>query len=289
MVCDLFPGCKCDKSSRTGKCLKPCPHGMKRNPITNRCVRDDPASLSAWVKISAPIRRKRIKNKKKILKEEDYSVFSLFDVEIIEKVDKKSIREIPVKTDSIRSVMSLFSVEKVTVPWFNVLKNWYHGRDIPLFSHEKNVYWETSRADSYGNSCFDDKIYPSENIKSDRDPYSIYREVMSMKGRRGKIHSDDHIVVFDIISDALLVFPPKDGRDFSHVGNFYKNATRSEIDEFWKRVSMEVRLSLSTGMFVYVSINDSNLNHFHVRIENKPVFYKTLGFIDLDDICVKID
>lgn len=74
---------------------------------------------------------------------------------------------------------------------------------------------------------------------------------------------------------TLLVVPPDTGKNFSHLGTFYKNSTLGEKRSLWKKVAIELEKKLKRGEMVYVSTHGTGVYWLHVRLSSTPRYYVT--------------
>lgn len=74
---------------------------------------------------------------------------------------------------------------------------------------------------------------------------------------------------------CTLVAPPDVGKNYSHLGLFYKNASTNEIRALWKKVAVEIDKRLKKEDRVYVSTHGTGVPWLHVRICNTPKYFTT--------------
>ena len=154
---------------------------------------------------------------------------------------------------------------KKTTTWRWVLDQWKLGRELPEING--SVFWETSRCTPLGNSEFKQKKTRASaelpmDSRADSSPFRAH-----LKGRRSATSFPN------LGKNATLVSPADKGKNFSHIGNFYKHASGAEMKDFWKTVAKAVEDRIKLGESVYVSTHGAGVSWLHVRIEATPKYY----------------
>jgi len=149
--------------------------------------------------------------------------------------------------------------------WRWILDQWKRGRELPKI--KGSVFWETSRCTQLGNSKFRQKKTPASgelpmSSLADSSPFRAH-----LKGRRSATSFPN------LGKNATLVSPADKGKNFSHIGNFYKHASEAEMKDFWETVAKAVEKRIKLGESVYVSTHGTGVNWLHVRIEATPKYY----------------
>lgn len=73
----------------------------------------------------------------------------------------------------------------------------------------------------------------------------------------------------------MLVAPPNKGLNFSHLGTFYKHASKGDIKALWREVAKQIEKEMKTHDALYVSTHGSGVSWLHVRISSIPKYYVT--------------
>lgn len=157
--------------------------------------------------------------------------------------------------------------KKEIVNWTETIQQWKKGKNLPKI--KTSVYWETSRAHSLGSSEFIQKTKSSlkklpMNMKADSSPFK-----KQLSG------ATQPVKFYNLDKSAILVSPPNTGKNFSHIGTFYKNSTLQERKDLWKKVAKVVEKKLKKGSDVFVSTHGTNVAWLHVRVECTPKYYVT--------------
>ena len=150
--------------------------------------------------------------------------------------------------------------------WNVVIESWKNGKNFPDI--KGSVYWETSVAKDGGESIYREKTAPapfSMTMEADNETFAKHirnkKEAVTFKSKG--------------TPPTRLVCPGDTGKNFSHMGTFYKNASRSEMSSLWKKVAIELEKMLKKGETVYVSTHGGGISWLHVRLSNTPKYYVT--------------
>lgn len=331
--------CDCDKSTKTGKCLKKCPPGKVRNPLTNRCVKkkaskkkssiyksaykDRVSNLTDWfdvveaTEISEPgeldIDTKKKKKPRKVRRlpvslTEGLVRSSIYDIRKNIRKDKKrkkknrnpgKVRDMfrPKSVDT----MSFFKVKRVEKPWFRVLRDWYHGIDLPVFSQKgEGITWETSVLHSNGSSTFSDTLgsigednadeNENHNVglrrarsrmmlravhldrktnRNDREKKRIHRHGDPVHARhRHLVHTPSAFQTEEVEGDVFVV-PSGPRKGYQSASEYYAASPHTELVQFWRRVVIELKKKMNAGRDVKLVVHDSvTVPMFHVVIRD---------------------
>ncbi|AAR26940.1 FirrV-1-C7 [Feldmannia irregularis virus a] len=152
--------------------------------------------------------------------------------------------------------------------WKDVLKSWKAGKDLPKI--KGSVFWETSAIKNGGDVEYKEKTKSARSelpihMRSDSSSFSEY-----LDGKLGPVSFNNSG------GTCTLVCPP-DGSDqeFSHLGQFYKNASKNQISALWKKVAMEIEKMMKKHKTVYVSTHGKGIPWLHVRICKSPKYFVT--------------
>lgn len=88
---------------------------------------------------------------------------------------------------------------------------------------------------------------------------------------------NEPVVVFpNLGKDARLIVPcpEKDLSVYTHIGNFVKDAGKTQIHEFWKQVGKQT-LSLTGQKKKWLSTSGLGVFWLHARIDSFPKYYQT--------------
>jgi hypothetical protein len=160
--------------------------------------------------------------------------------------------------------------------WKDKINDWINGDNIPLINKNISkisyaIFFETSPIDFSRNNW---GIYKENQIKTNllTDTKDIYTF--------DKLSRINIISFVNLSGDCILVCPPNDGKNYSHINNFYKNANKKLIKLFWKKVG-EILLKLSKNNLnkYWISTHGTAVSWLHLRICNKPKYYQTKSFI----------
>ncbi|CAM9117326.1 unnamed protein product [Ectocarpus sp. 4 AP-2014] len=136
---------------------------------------------------------------------------------------------------------------------------------------KSSVYWECSPAYDGGDSPFRFKTKSAArelpaSTQASRTPFAEH--IRRARGVPVSFTSSS-------TPSTVLVIPPDTGKNFAHIGNFYKHSTILERKAFWRRVAIELKKKLKKGDKVYVSTPGSGVHWMHVRLSLTPRYYVT--------------
>ncbi|CAM9829048.1 unnamed protein product, partial [Pylaiella littoralis] len=144
--------------------------------------------------------------------------------------------------------------------WREAMELWKEGRMLPDI--KGSVYWECSPAFNGGDSPFRFKTKSTArelpaSTQASRTPFAEH-----LRRARGRPVSSPSSTT----PSTILVIPPDTGKNFSHIGNFYRHSTLDERKAFWRRVAIELKKKLAKGEKVYVSTHGSGVHWVRVRL-----------------------
>jgi hypothetical protein len=173
---------------------------------------------------------------------------------------KKKVAPVPVKKK--KKVVPAAASAKT---WTEVIKDWKKGENLPQI--KSSVFWETSRIHSGGESEFIQKVKPATKhlpmkMRADSTAFRKYLDGATTP-----------VKFSNLDKSAVLVSPPDNGKNFSHIATFYKNSTAQEKKDLWKKVAKAAEKEMKKGKDVFVSTHGTNVPWLHVRIESKPKYY----------------
>lgn len=236
---------KYEYSTKTGLQLKACKSGRTRNHRTNRCEKMCPPG----------------KNNRSGVCVQDTSRALL---RTRSKRHAKTPTKRPnraVKTPAKRPKPS----DKKT--WKEIIKSWKTGKHLPDING--SVFWETSAIKNGGNVAYKERTMSAASVLpiTKRADSSPFREYLANK--------TSPVGFSNPTGSCTLVAPPDTGKNFSHLGSFYKNASKNEIRALWKKVAVEIEKKLKKRDTVYVSTHGMAVPWLHVRICNNPNHFST--------------
>lgn len=158
------------------------------------------------------------------------------------------------------------------ITWKEKINDWKNGTNIPKIN--TNIMFETSPIDFTKNNW---GIYKEKQVKIDTLNKNTLPNTTSFKDYLKK----DKFVVFDNLDNQCrLICPPNDGKNYSHISNFYLNANNNLIKALWKKVALEVEDISKKNKWkkIWVSTHGLSVSFLHIRVCNKPKYYKTLNF-----------
>ncbi|CBJ33464.1 EsV-1-207 [Ectocarpus siliculosus] len=146
---------------------------------------------------------------------------------------------------------------------------WKEGRMLPEI--KSSVFWECSPAYNGGDSLFHSKIKSAARVlpaktPADRNPFAMH--LRRARGVPVSFRSSS-------TPSTTLVIPPDSGKNFSHIGNFYKHSTLGERKALWRKVAIELEKKLARGETVYVSTHGGGVHWVHVRLSLTPRYNVT--------------
>jgi len=246
------------RNPETNRCRKKCKPGEKRSTRTKRCVK---RTKLVVVSPPKPKRKPRVTENQKIQQKKS-------DPKRKVSPTKKVVKKSDPKKKVVLNAPQAPKGKKVLDTWNDVIKAWKSGKHIPKV--EGSVFWETSVAKHGGKSPYRVKTKSASrdlpmNLPADA---SIYKE--HMKGKKSPVSFLSHGN-----PPTLLVVPPNTGKNFSHLGTFYKNSTLDEKRALWRKVANELEKKLKTGEKVYVSTHGKAASWLHIRLSSTPKYYVT--------------
>ncbi len=153
--------------------------------------------------------------------------------------------------------------------WKDKVQDLINGINLPQIN--KNIFFETSPID------FNKKnwgIYTEKQIKTNKLSEIENTQIFN------KLHSKNVTIFNNLGNDCILVCPPKDGKNYSHINNFYKNANAKLIKLFWKKVGKTlIKLSKNNNNIYWVSTHGTAVPWLHLRICKSPKYYQTKSLI----------
>lgn len=152
--------------------------------------------------------------------------------------------------------------------WNDMIIAWEAGKQLP--DVKGSIYWETFVANAGGESPYRVKTKSASRAL----PLSLAADANDFKE-----HMKSRKTPVSFLSKGkpptLLVVPPDTGKNFSHLGTFYKNSTLCERRALWKKVVTELERKLKKGEKVYVSTHGTGVSWLHIRLSSTPKYYVT--------------
>ena len=146
------------------------------------------------------------------------------------------------------------------------MKAWKVGKHLPKING--GVFWETSAIKKGGNV-----EYKEQTLSASALPMTLRGD--SSTFRKHLNNKKSPVAFNNLTGSCTLVTPPDTGKNFSHLGLFYKNATKDEIRALWKKVAVEIEKKMTQQHVVYVSTHGTGVPWLHVRICNSPKYFST--------------
>lgn len=151
--------------------------------------------------------------------------------------------------------------------WFKVLDNWEKG--LYLKNYKSPFMWMTNALTKENNNYKDIflECKSLENIKQDHKPFDDYLNTL-------KCTEGDVISFLNISKDTLLIVPiPRKGKNFSSYFYFFKNSSKRQKINVFKKVSEMAKLMLEDNEKIYISIHGLGVHYLHIRISPNPKYY----------------
>lgn len=85
---------------------------------------------------------------------------------------------------------------------------------------------------------------------------------------------------FDNLGRTARLISPKNLGDYSHIGKFFRSASKEEIVQLWHNVAKEYLISLrsNTSKSFWLSTSGTGVSWLHFRIDETPKYYTYLPF-----------
>lgn len=153
--------------------------------------------------------------------------------------------------------------------WRHVLNAWKIGKHLPDI--HGSVFWETSKIENGGLVKYREKKIPAsaQLPMTMRASSRAYKQYLTNK--------KSPVAFSNPTGTCTLVSPPDQGKNFAHIGLFYKNASQHEIRALWKKVATEIEKRLKLKKVIYVSTHGLGVPWLHVRICDFPKYYHLRG------------
>ena len=154
--------------------------------------------------------------------------------------------------------------------WNQVLEEWENGNHPKLPTNIKKPFlWRTSVINSKVN-----KKYKEEFLEDIRLESHTRQDLQTFKEHFKK--NNKYAISFPNLSkDTVLVVPqPRQGKQFTNLYYFMKNASVVQQKELWKLVVKEVRKMLQKHENIWVSSQGLGIDYLHVRICSFPKYYE---------------
>ncbi len=244
-------------STKTGRPLKPCKPGYVRNPLTNRCRK------------KAPAMKPRHKNtpRKAPAKQKPPARKAPAKRNTPREAPAKRPRNTPANRPRNTPRKAPAPARSTEKTWNDVIKAWNVGKHLPKING--SVFWETSAIKKGGDVKYKEQTMSASAAL----PMTLPGDSSTF---RTHLNNKTSPVAFsNLAGSCTLVAPPDTGKNFSHLGLFYKNATQDEIRALWKKVAVEIKKKLKQNHAVYVSTHGTGVPWLHVRICNSPKYFST--------------
>lgn len=119
---------------------------------------------------------------------------------------------------------------------------------------------------NFSNSIFECCVIISPDLDNlDVDPVTF------SKYFTGK---NDIVSFFNLDKSSILISPKSDGKNYKHLYSFLVNSTKDKIAELWYLVSKEAKKLVDSGTNVWISTSGYGVGWLHIRIDQKPKYYK---------------
>ena len=195
-----------------------------------------------------------------------FAIFIVVIISIIIFIQKSNI------SNGGAPVISKKKVSK-NMTWKQKIKDWKKGINIPVIN--KNIMFETSPIDFTKENW---GVYNEKQIETNALNIDTLEDATPFKDYIKK----DKIVAFDNLDKKCrLICPPDDGKNYSHIRNFYLHADKTLIKAIWNNVAREVEKihKINKIKKIWISTHGLGVSWLHIRICNEPKYYKTKEFI----------
>jgi len=155
--------------------------------------------------------------------------------------------------------------------WLHQLKKWEAG-DFPIPSSIDGkvcgFYWETTPIlDGDLKSQYEEVWIPSKTLN--------FRTRPTPKIFGNKLRKTVPAAFENLSRDTILVCPPNQGKNYSHLATFYANASIQTLKKFWLKVAETIRKEIKNQKTIYVSTAGDGVSWVHVRISSRPKYFKS--------------
>ena len=156
--------------------------------------------------------------------------------------------------------------------WSDKIKQWEDGnyQTYPQNIH-KRFFFETKACDNLLENEYEEKFIEDDDLQKMSQNYCSYKtEIQKSKNR--------YVTSFDSLSKdgTLLIIPmPRKNKVFTTIKDFCDNASSKQQQEFWKEAAIKIKDKLTTKNKIYVSTHGLGVPYFHLRLANRPKYYKT--------------
>ena len=155
--------------------------------------------------------------------------------------------------------------------WKEKLHEWKtNGFSYPQDINNQFIY-ETSPI-IQENSTYKDKFIIENRLENEQN-YNAFSEYINSS-------DNENATYFKNISgSSILIIPmPREGKNFSTIKNFIDNADDTQKKEFWKIASYVIKLEMKHNKSLWISTHGLGVPYFHLRIDDKPKYYRTNDF-----------
>ena len=268
-------------STKTGLPLKPCKAGYERNPSTNRCRKKAPARCPAKRPANTPTKRKApakrpanaptkkapAKRPANTPRKRKPPAKRPANTPRKRKPPAKRPANAPTKRKAPAKRPANARANNRLTTWKDVMKAWKVGKHLPKING--SVFWETSAIKKGGDVEYNEQTLSASaalpmTLRGDSSPF-----------RKHLDNKTSPVAFSNLTGSCTLVAPPDTGKNFSHLGLFYKNATQDEIRALWKMVAVQIEKKLKQQNVVYVSTHGTGVPWLHVRICESPKYFST--------------
>ena len=148
----------------------------------------------------------------------------------------------------------------------SIFRSFYNG--ILADSEFQAYFWENKAMEEHNqNKPYEFVLVNSpylNSLEADSNDFSEY------------FNTEEMVVTFpNLGKNALLVVPTPNGKasNYTHLASFVRNASKEQIDDFWKLAAVSYQKEIRYGK-KWLSTCGAGVSWLHLRIDDKPKYYR---------------